>query len=523
MIRYGVRLGALVMVGVLGLGAREDDGGLPDDLARVPASSQAVLSVRVADLWNSELGKDARKALGKEENHVVAEFKRTFLVPPDQVERLTVCGPELVENRAVVYLTRVTTKLDAKKALPKLIPEGREEKIGTQAVYIGRDRAAFLSDDGKTVVIGTPLGVRNLLEAKPGKPSAGLALMLSKAAKHSISGYVDPSPLAKMIDKLPPPLAPAKPLILATDGVAWLDVGYTSKLGMKITFKDEKEAGRGRKAIDAARALGSLALSGLSERIAAESKPLAALMSKVEKALDDGSVAQKGSAVDAALELTVEKATVAGLLKEMAGKALVASARAQSVNNLKQIGLALHNYHSRHDVFPPQAVYDKDGKALLSWRVAILPYLSQDELYKQFNLDEPWDSPHNKKLIAKIPRSYVSPHGKASAVGGTFYQAFLGKSAAFEGKRGLKITNFFDGTSNTILVAEAAADVPWTKPDDLPFDPDGKLPKLGGLFENGFNTLFADGSVRFISNSIKVDTLKALITRNGGEPLGSDF
>src|SRR5262245_8427420 len=102
MTRYWVRLGALVMVGVgtvLGLGAREE-AGLPDDLARVPARSQGVLCVRVADLWNSELGKDVRKALGKEENHVVAEFKRTFLAAPDQVERLTICSPELIENRA---------------------------------------------------------------------------------------------------------------------------------------------------------------------------------------------------------------------------------------------------------------------------------------------------------------------------------------------------------------------------------------------------------------------------------------
>jgi hypothetical protein len=522
MTRYWMRLGALMLVGLgalCGLGAREE-ASLPDDLARIPPAAQAVLTVRVADVWNSDLGKDVRKTLGKDEGHVVAEFKRTFLVAPDEVERLTVCAPELLDDRAVVFLVRVTARLDAKKALAQLVPGGREEKVGTQAVHVAGNKAAFLSDDGKTAVVGTPAGMRKLLEAKPGKPAGGLALMMAKAGKHSVAGYVDPWPLARMSDKLPPP---ARPLAVATDGVAWLDVGYTSKLGMKVTFKDDKAAGRGQKAIGAARALASLTLSGLSESIATQSKPLAALMSKVEKTLDEGSVEKKGSAVEAAFALTIDKETTAALVKEASVKVAVASTRAQAANNLKQIGLAFHNYHDVNKAFPPQAVYDKDGKALLSWRVLILPYLGQDELYKEFRLDEPWDSEHNKKLIAKIPRVYVSPQGKTSAVGGTFYQGFHGKMAVFEGKRGIKITDLTDGTSNTLMVAEAATDVPWTKPEDLPFDPDGKLPKLGGLFDGGFNALFGDGAVRFISKSVKPETLKALITRNGGEPLGSDF
>jgi prepilin-type processing-associated H-X9-DG protein len=364
--------------------------------------------------------------------------------------------------------------------------------------------------------------VEKLLEAKPGKPSAGLALMLSKAAKHSISGYVDPSSLAKMLDKLPPPLTPVKPLFLANNGVAWADVGYTSKLGATLTFKDEKEAARGRKVIDAVRALGSLALAGLGDSVAAKSKPLAALMSKVEKSLDDGTVEQKGTAVEAAFALTIDKATAAGMIKDFMNQVVVAVARTQSTNNLKQIGLAFHNYHDQHGALPPAAVYDKDGKALLSWRVLILPYIEQDALYKEFRLNEPWDSEHNKKLIAKIPPIYVTRLAKPSAVGGTFYQGFLGKMAAFEGKRGLRFVEFTDGLSNTIMVAESAVDVPWTKPADLPFDPDGKLPKLGGLFEGGFNTLFCDGSVRFLKATIKPDTLKMMITRNGGEVIPGD-
>jgi hypothetical protein len=505
-----VGLGALA-----GLGAREDAGGLPDDLARVPAKAQAVFSVRVADLWGSELGQELRKAFGKDLDKPLEEMKKSLALTPADIERVTICMHNLHEVEDSVVLVRHATKFDTKKILSSATGL-REMKVAGQTVHASRGGALFFSDDGKTFVAGTLPAVQKLLEEKPAKAPAGLALMLSKAAKHSVTGYVDPSPLAKMIAKLPPPLAPAKPLILANHGVAWADVGYTSKLRAKLTFKDEKEAARGRKVIDAVRALGSLTLSGLGESVAAKSKPLAALLPKVEKALDDASIEQKGSAVEAAFELAIDKVTAAGLIKEFMSQMKVAAARTQSTNNLKQIGLAFHNYHDQHGSLPPAAVYDKDGKALLSWRVLILPYIGQDELYKEFRLNEPWDSDHNKKLLAKIPPIYVMPSAKASAVGGTYYQGFLGKTAAFEGKRGLRFADFTDGLSNTILIAESAADVPWTKPADLPFDPDGKLPKLGGTSAGGFHALFGDGSVRFMKDTIKPEILKLLIMRNDG-------
>src|SRR5262249_24889998 len=146
-----------------------------------------------------------------------------------------------------------------------------------------------------------------------------------------------------------------------------------------------------------------------------------------------------------------------------------AAQRAKDANNLKQIALAFHNYHDSNGAFPQAALYDKDGKATLSWRVVILPYIEQDNLYQQFKLDEPWDSAHNKKLLAKMPPVYKHPFAKPSSPYGTFYQVAVGKGTIFEGKRGTRIQEITDGTSNTILVLTAAKDVPWTKPEDQPF------------------------------------------------------
>jgi hypothetical protein len=107
---------------------------------------------------------------------------------------------------------------------------------------------------------------------------------------------------------------------------------------------------------------------------------------------------------------------------------------------------------------------------------------------------------------------------------GTFYQAFVGNGAAFEPKEVSSIPRSFqDGTSNTILIVEANKAVPWTKPEDIPYDPKKPLPKLGAAFENGFFVLMADASTHFIKNTVSKKTLHAAITRAGGEVLGSDW
>jgi RNA polymerase sigma-70 factor (ECF subfamily) len=203
--------------------------------------------------------------------------------------------------------------------------------------------------------------------------------------------------------------------------------------------------------------------------------------------------------------------------KERGKKFGSAADRTRSANNLKQIALAMHNYHDVNGHLPAAAVYSKDGTPLLSWRVLLLPYLEQDPLYKEFHLDEPWDSAHNKKLLAQIPKVYAPVAGEAKGTDKTHYRVFTGKGTVFEGDKGLRLTDIPDGTSNTILVVEAGDAVPWTKPADLPYDPDKALPALGGLFEKGFHVALADGSVRFMANGFKEKLMRALITRNGGE------
>jgi len=176
--------------------------------------------------------------------------------------------------------------------------------------------------------------------------------------------------------------------------------------------------------------------------------------------------------------------------------------RTMCINNLKQIGLAMHNYHDWHKSFPPASSVDKSGKPLLSWRVLILPYLDQEALYKEFHLDEPWDGEHNRALIDRMPPTYRCPGGssKRADLGKTTYLTPRGKATIFPGSEGIKIQKITDGTSNTIFVVDAGNDraVTWTQPDDWDVDPKFDLKGIFGHHPDGTVFSFADGSVRFI-------------------------
>lgn len=203
--------------------------------------------------------------------------------------------------------------------------------------------------------------------------------------------------------------------------------------------------------------------------------------------------------------------------------ARAAARRMSSSNNLKQIALAMHNYHDVYKKFPPRASYASDGTPLLSWRVHLLPFLEQETLYKQFRLNEPWDSPHNRQLIEQIPSVYRNPSATSPPTHAS-YLVPCGKGSIFEGKEGTSLSKITDGTSNTLLVLEVNDDasVIWTKPDDLAYDVSKPLAGLGMSHLGGFNAAFADGSVRFFAVSIDPSLFLRLLMMADGQPI-NDF
>jgi hypothetical protein len=254
---------------------------------------------------------------------------------------------------------------------------------------------------------------------------------------------------------------------------------------------------------------------------------------------------------------------------EPADAAKLARNKALSRLNLRKLAVAMHSYADalkNQNCLPAPAISSKDGKALLSWRVELLPYLGEVELYKQFKLDEPWDSRNNKKLLPRMPAVYAPPGVKTRQPFLTYYQVFVSDAIAGQGLPGgaaagaggsapagggaggpgeaggagaagpgagavmsFGATPFLkgvpqrfpasitDGTSNTILIIEAGNPVPWTKPEDLPYAADRPLPKLGGLYPDVFHAAFADGGVHTLTKKYDEKHLRFAITSNGGE------
>jgi hypothetical protein len=228
------------------------------------------------------------------------------------------------------------------------------------------------------------------------------------------------------------------------------------------------------------------------------------------------------------------------LLQPAVTRVQQAATRLKDAENLKALALAIHNFTDAHGKLPQATAFrTRDGRPGLSWRVALLPYLNEDNLYRQFKLDEPWDSPHNLRLVSQMPKVFLMPGQADDGTGRTHYQVFVGKGTLFEdpfqpkqpgapvppsvtGPGQIQLGTRFpvgviDGTSNTILFATARTPVVWTKPDDLGFEANGILPPLGEQTRSDFNVALADASVRSLPQSISEQTLKAMITRNGGE------
>lgn len=206
------------------------------------------------------------------------------------------------------------------------------------------------------------------------------------------------------------------------------------------------------------------------------------------------------------------------ILKPVIEDAKKAAGRAQQSNQLKQVGLAFHNYHAVYNSLPSAGTDYSGEKKGLSWRVHILPFIEEVDLYNQFNLDEPWDSEHNKALISQIPELFQTPG--VNEEGKTVFQVVVGENTSFNLEKGLGFREFTDGLSNTIMVVEAGADKAdtWTKPGGLTLDEENPIKTFGTIKEGTLSVLISDGSVRTVDiETISNETIKALITRNGGE------
>lgn len=196
------------------------------------------------------------------------------------------------------------------------------------------------------------------------------------------------------------------------------------------------------------------------------------------------------------------------------------------VNNMKQIALALLNYDIRYGRLPPAYIVDKNGKPTHSWRVLILPFLEQESLYKEYDFSEPWNGPHNSRLMDKGPGVFHCPSAANRNSSATNYVAVVGDATLWPGNRSVRFEDIKDGAAKTIMLVEVAdSDINWMEPRDMSFDQavvGVNVDKQHGISSNhggGVSFAFVDGHIDFLPDSISPATLRALLTIAGGEKI----
>lgn len=193
-----------------------------------------------------------------------------------------------------------------------------------------------------------------------------------------------------------------------------------------------------------------------------------------------------------------------------------AARRAQSSNNLKQIALAIHNYHDTYACFPPAVVTDEDGQPLYSGRVLLLPFLNQEAMYNAFDKSKAWNSPENQALSTTVIPLFVDPSSTNPGAGQTDYLFVSGKGALFEAGKKVTFGDVPDGLSNTLMLVEVKnSGINWAEPRDISISQPMSLPQ--GNHPGGNNAALADGSVRFISKTANPTVIRAMVTKDGGE------
>jgi hypothetical protein len=394
-----------------------------------------------------------------------------------------------------------------------VVPLEKESAANKVAGVVGRlhllDRSMTVEKVGSALVLASRATHQRLKKQKPGsRPDVVEALAGAGPARLVMVPTRD---AARILEETMPALpeevggGSIKPLSRGLKGVT-LDLETMPKPELRLTVRAADSA--------AAKALDALIRRGL--KTLAGNKDLREAM----PALVELFALWKPQLLKDRLVLRLDEKTLARVGRPLLLHLIETERRTRVGGQMRRLLKALLDYHDKTGTFPAPSSRDKDGKPLLSWRVHLLPYLGEAALYKEFKLDEPWDSPHNKKLISRMPAVYRPAISKRTPETHTTFLAPLGEATMFPPGGGrLRISDVIDGIEQTIMLVDVRSNeaIVWTRPVDLPYDAKNPLaglsPRHGGQIMVGM----VDGTVHFLSQTIDKETMAALFTRNGRE------
>ena len=404
---------------------------------------------------------------------------------------------------------------EIRQSMEKASQVHRSEHGGLTLYQMGEAQDRFCFLNSQTILYAPEAVVKATIDRKGTAEASPLSAQLQTLVDRDFAVAVDLSPidamsksgqleLPFMVQIFAAPLLKCRFLSLAAD------INGGNLLQVNLVAADEA----GAKQLHSM--LNPLLTDGIAKAKAAKDAPgllpaeASPLLPLGEKILDGTQLTHTGDL----LSLVVARPAGLEELPTLARPAILDAVKkkgeAEARNNLRQIGLAMHNFHDSYSHFPAN---DRGGTEAvgLSWRVHILPYLDEYKLYGEFHLDEPWDSEHNEALIPRMPKIYGT-----SAEGKTSIHVFVGEGTPF-GEKPIKMQDITDGTSNTIMYVKAGDDTAdiWTKPTGLTFEKENPIAALGNIGDF-FDVGLIDGSVRRLPKTIDAATLGNLILHNDG-------
>jgi hypothetical protein len=511
---------------------------LAEELKFVPADAAVFAHLEMATIWDSPIGETFRKAKARDLDSGLKFAEENLGVKPEMVDTITVYMPTLKQGTDIssfVTILKFRKPFDSTKTknylktLVKELEAKYREENGVVTLEGAGQKLRMAFDNPNRVIFSMNVEEK-YTKPQPADQKGVLSDAIQSASKNTATVGLNwanfPDELRSM--ELPPEVRPYAPIIKTDSLLVTLKLEKKDvAIGLKASSQERAKVAEAEKSFGAGlnflKVIGSLGMKELDKQKEKDIKALAPMLEASIKMLDMAKVSMDETSAMVTSKLSADFPYGAGLEQMLGGRIGDASSRAVVTNNLKQIALALHNYHDVNGGFPPAALCDKKGKPLLSWRVLILPYIEQNNLYKQFHLDEPWDSEHNKKLSEVLVKTYMVPGLNDEKNKNCHIRVFRDNGAMFDLISPTKMQKITDGTSNTGLLFVTSKGVPWTKPDDEEFDPKAEdLHKLLWWQRDVTVMAFGDGSVSTIPKSIKSKNLKALITKAGGEIVNID-
>ena len=506
-------------------------------LAAVPTDAFLFASVKVSKLWDNPAAKPLRDWYAAQK---LTPLDSLAGLKPEEVDRITVFksswDPELSGGPMILVTTRKPYNEAA--ILKPLLPDRPgvvPQRFGSTSrafklegpfgwvIFVDERTILYLTQDWDNKALGP-----NLLAQLIARRSDGpLAAAIAAAQTHDVTAAVDMRGVEEFATLIQAhrskDVIPFLSLLKSRTATLTADFDKAAKIQFSLAFADAEAARRSAPVVE--EAIRFLHKQWSEDRFIQEDEVGRIGVGWVLGVLKNAKVGVAGTSVVAGAEVPYadDLAKFIAVLPKDFGKFQI---EGDAVNNLKQLGIAMHNIHDVHNGILGD-VGSGPKPSAWSWRVQALPFIEQDKLYKILNHNVAWDDPANLKILegAEMPKVFEHP-GRPAPKGHTYFRIFsLPKNAKGtdrpffkEGEKGPRFSEVTDGLSNTLMVVEAEEAVPWYKPDVLAYDGKLPVPGLGAKGADNFLAVMGDGSVQaFRPSKLGEKTLRALITINGGE------